>query len=169
MEQQNRKFRLRLNLFDGIVLLVALAVGVFLLWSQLKPSAPSGNDAAPNSATVRYTVRLQRWMENTSALIHEGDLLVDVVKNYELGHVVSYETLPSEAMTLDQNSRQFILTPYPESEDVLVTVEAPCTITDESILLSGGYTLRVGSVAYIRGSGYMGSGPIVSIEREGLE
>ena len=33
MEQNNGKFRLRLNLFDGIVLIVALAVGAFLLWN----------------------------------------------------------------------------------------------------------------------------------------
>ena len=54
-------------------------------------------------------------------------------------------------------------------EDVLVTGEAPCTTSDEAITLGGGYALRVGSVAYIRGEGYMASGPIISIEREGLK
>ena len=37
MEQHNRPFRLRLNLFDGIVLAVILVVGLFLLWTFFRP------------------------------------------------------------------------------------------------------------------------------------
>ena len=40
MEQNTPKFRLRLNLFDTIVLVLALAVGAFLLWRAVKPAAP---------------------------------------------------------------------------------------------------------------------------------
>ena len=40
MEPNTPKFRLRLNLFDGIVLVLALAVGAFLLWRAVKPAAP---------------------------------------------------------------------------------------------------------------------------------
>ena len=32
MEQNKKTFRLRLNLFDGIVILIALLVGGVLLW-----------------------------------------------------------------------------------------------------------------------------------------
>ena len=46
-------------------------------------------------------------------------------------------------------------------------MEAPCTVSSDTLLLDGGYTLRVGATAYDRGEGYMGSGPIISIEREG--
>ena len=80
MEQNTPKFRLRLNLFDGIVLVLALAVGAFLLWSALKPAAPA-EGAAPSTATVRYTVRFQKWIEGTSVLVESGDKLVDNIKN----------------------------------------------------------------------------------------
>ena len=50
-------------------------------------------------------------------------------------------------------------------EDVLVTTEAPCSVSEESITVGGGYELRVGVMAYLRGEGYMGSGPIVAIEQ----
>ena len=50
-------------------------------------------------------------------------------------------------------------------EDVLVTIEAPCSVSEESITVGGGYELRVGVMAYLRGNGYMGSGPIVAIEQ----
>ena len=167
MEQSNGKFRLRLNLFDGIVLVLALAVGAFLLWSALKPSsAPVGEPAA--SSTVRYTIRFQRWIEDTGSLVQPGDRLVDNIKNFEMGRVVSAEVVPAQSIQLNHQDRAYQLATLPGYEDVLVTVEAPCTVTDEAVTVGGGYALRVGSTAYIRGVGYMASGPIVAIEREGL-
>lgn len=166
MEQNTPKFRLRLNLFDGIVLVLALAVGAFLLWTALKPAAVSEGPAATVS-TVRYTIRFQRWMEGTSTLIQAGDKLEDTIKNYEMGSVVSTEAVPCQSLLLDHESRQYVLANMAGYEDILVTVEAPCTMSDDAITLSSGYVLRVGATAYIRGAGYMASGPIISIEREG--
>lgn len=68
MEHNTPKFRLRLNLFDGIVLVLALAVGALLLWMSLKPSA-GDQGTASTASTVRYTVRFQRWPEGTSEII----------------------------------------------------------------------------------------------------
>ena len=50
-------------------------------------------------------------------------------------------------------------------EDVLVTIEAPCVTSDESITVGGGYQVRVGAMAYLKGEGYLGSGPIVALEQ----
>lgn len=167
MEHNTPKFRLRLNLFDGIVLVLALAVGAFLLWTALKPDTASVVTPTASASTVRYTVRFQKWIQGTSSLIQSGDKLVDNIKNYELGSVVSSEAVPAQSIHLDHTGRQYVLADIPGYEDVLVTVEAPCTITDEAITLGGGFSLRVGYTAYIRGEGYMASGPIVAIEREG--
>ena len=148
MEQNTPKFRLKLNLFDGIVLVLALAVGAFLLWRAVRPAAQiqSGPTA---SSTVRYTIRFQRWLPGTSELIQPKDRIADNIKNYEIGQVVSVQTAPA-----------LIQTP----EDVLVTVEAPCTVSDKAITVGGGYEVRAGSIGFFRGEGYMGSGPIVSVE-----
>ena len=81
MESNTPKFRLRLNLFDGIVLVLALAVGAFLLWTALKPDTASVGTPAAASSTVRYTVRFQKWIEGTSSLIESGDKLVDNINN----------------------------------------------------------------------------------------
>lgn len=168
MEQNTPKFRLRLNLFDTIVLVLALAVGAFLLWNTLKPAAPVESEVA-NTATVRYTIRFLKWPEGKSELIHPGDKLVDTIKNYELGTVVSAQATPALAMELNQVSRQYELVEIPTYEDILVTVESPCTITDDAITLGGGYVIRVGGTTYLRGQGYMASGPVINIEREGLK
>jgi hypothetical protein len=171
MESNPQKFRLRLNLFDGIVLILAVAVAAVLLWTMLKPQPAANTGDSTTSAsvsTVRYVVRFQKWLEGTSTMIQEGDQLVDTIKNYELGQVVDVTAIPATSMILNQNSRQFELAEVPGFEDILVTVEAPVTTgDDEELLLGGSYTLRVGATLYLRSAGYMGSGPVISIEREG--
>ena len=151
MEPNKPKFRFRLNLFDSIVLVLALAVGAFLVWSAIKPAA------APAEGAVSAA--------GVSERIKPGDQLVDTVKNYELGTVVSVETVPAQALIQDHEDKAFVLAGIEGYEDALVTVEAPYTEGEDSLLLGGGFKLRVGVTAYVRGSGYMGSGPVVSIER----
>lgn len=165
--EQNSKFRLRLNLFDGIVLVLALAVAAVLAWTMLKPAAPAEGESAPNTATIRYTVRFQRWLEGTGELVKEGDVLIDNVKNFELGTVVSAEVIPCKSLQFDRSHNRYIQSVVPGCEDVLVTIEAPCTVSDSAVTVGGSYEIRVGGTAYIRGVGYMASGNIISMEREG--
>ena len=170
MEQKTPKFRLRLNLFDGIVLVLALAVGAFLLWNTLKPAAaPSAEQPAASTSTVRYTVRFQRWQEGTGHLVKVGDKLADNRKNYELGTVVAVEVVPCETLQLDHESKEYVLSHISGYEDVLVTLEAPCTLNNKDLMVDGGYSLKVDASTFIRGNGYFATGPIVSIEREGLK
>ena len=163
MEQNTQKFRLKLNLFDGIVLVLAVAVVAFLLWRAMKPAVQVPMDPSVTS-TVRYTVRFQRWTPGTSALIQAGDQIADNIKNYEIGQVVSAEAEPARIQVLDTQNRRYVWAEMDGFEDVLVTIEAPCTVSDAAITVGGGYELRVGSTGYFRGEGYMGSGPIVAIE-----
>ena len=163
MEQNTPKFRLKLNLFDGIVLVLAVAAAAFLLWRAMKPAVQVPMDPSVTS-TVRYTVRFQRWTPGTSALIQAGDRIADNIKNYEIGQVVSAEAEPARIQVLDTQNRRYVWAEMDGFEDVLVTIEAPCTVSDAAITVGGGYELRVGSTGYFRGEGYMGSGPIVAIE-----
>lgn len=168
MEQKRPKFRLRLNLFDAIVLILAVAAAVVLLVLTLRGA--TGEDVLqPDRATVRYTVRFQRWEEGKSALIHEGDELSDNIKNYEAGHVVAIQPVPAESLVGDRDNHRFVRGRLEGFEDVLVTVEADCTVDDEVITVGGGYELRVGNMGYFRGVGYMAAGPIVAIEIEEAE
>ena len=160
---EEKKFRLKLNLFDGIVLLLAVAVAAFLLWRAVRPEVPVQTDPTVTS-TVRYTVRFLRWTPGTSHIIEAGDRIVDNIKNYEVGHVVSAEAVTAMSQTLDVQSYRFVWMELDGFEDVLVTIEAPCVVTDAAITVGGGYELRVGSTGYFRGQGYMGSGPIVAVE-----
>ena len=161
MEQNNHKFRLRLNLFDAVVLLVILVAGAALVWFGLRGSAD-----AVSQETVRYTVLFQRMREGSGALVQPGDQLVDTIKNYRMGTVVSTEITQAQIQTFDQEEGVFRMVDVPGYEDVYVTVDSPCTTTVEELLLDGGYDLRVGQTTYVRGPGYMGSGPVTEIVRE---
>lgn len=163
MEQNTPKFRLRLNLFDGIVLVLALAAAAFLLWRTMKPDTPIQADPTATS-TVRYTIRFQRCMPGTSELIQPGDQIADNIKNYEIGHVVSAQAAPALIQVADQDKGRWVWAEVEGMEDVLVTIEAPCTVSDAAVTVGGGYEVRAGSQGFFRGEGYMGSGPIVAIE-----
>ena len=56
MEQNTPKFRLRLNLFDGIVLAAALIAAAVLGWMILNPTPTKEDNVTKGS--VQYTVRL---------------------------------------------------------------------------------------------------------------
>ena len=163
MEQNTQKFRLKLNLFDGIVLVLALAAAAFLLWRAMRPAAPVPSDT-PATTTVRYTVLFQRWTPGTGSLIQPGDRIADNIKNYEVGTVVSSEVVPARVQTPDQDGRRYVWAELEGFEDVRVTIEAPCVVNDDAITVGGGYAVRAGSMAYLRGEGYMGSGPILAVE-----
>lgn len=109
MEPNKPKFRFRLNLFDSIVLVLALAVGAFLVWSAIKPAAAPAEGAVSAAGTVQYTIRFQKMIQGVSERIKPGDQLVDTVKNYELGTVVSVETVPAQALIQDHEDKAFVL------------------------------------------------------------
>ncbi len=162
MEQNKKNFRLRLNLFDAIVIAAALLVGGILLWMQMKPAAPA---AAPAAEKIRFTIVLQKTVPGTGSKINAGDLLVDTIKNYEIGNVVAVETVPAQDFAMDQENRCYVLTEVPDKEDIYITMESSAVITDEAVTVGTGYTLRVGEWVYARGPGYLGSGKVYAIER----
>lgn len=163
MEQNTHKFRLRLNLFDAIVLIVVLLAGAAFAFLTLRGGESDGT--APTAQTVRYTVVFQKMAQGNSQLIEAGDKLEDAIKNYSIGTVVSVEVKPAVTQVLNQEERCYVDAVLEGYEDVYVTVEAACTDSGDTLLLGGGYDFQVGQIAYVRGPGYMGSGPVTAIER----
>ena len=78
MEEKKSGPRLRLNLFDALVLIAALAVGGFLAWKALKP-APQEVET-PTASMVRYTVRFQKMLQGTGERVQTGDELTDTTE-----------------------------------------------------------------------------------------
>lgn len=162
MEQ--KKFRLRLNLFDGIVLLLALAVGALLLWNALKPETPQ-KDPSEQAGTARFTVRLTRWPEGNVSLIRLGDQITDNLNQRPVGKVVDVEAGPCLMQATNHETHKYVMTEIEGYNDVLLTVESSCKLNRYGLTVGEkDYPLRVGNAAYLRGEGYMGSGLVESIE-----
>ena len=162
MEQNKKAFRLHLNLFDAVIILAALVVGAVVLWTQLKPA---DSPAAPAAEKIQYTIVVKKTVPGTGGQVEVGDSVVDAVKNFDLGKVVSSETLPSQDLALDTENATYVLTDVPNKEDVYITMESSAVIGDEMITLGSGYVVRVGEPIYVRGPGYLGSGTVYAIER----
>lgn len=166
MEAKTPKFRIRLNLFDGIVLVLALLVGVLMLWMAMKPEPVEVPEPIPQ-APLRYTIRFSRFREGGGAMVKVGEELKDTTKNCNLGTVVETKVVPSETLVLNAEEGRFVLATVPECEDILVTLETTYPEDDTQIMLEGKLQVRVGNTIYIQGKGYMASGAVVAIEREG--
>lgn len=164
MKQEEKKFRLRLNLFDSIVLVLALGVGAFFAWQALAPT-PDGGGETSSAQTLQYTIRLKEVLAGTGPLMQPGDELVDAVKNFPLGQIVSATTLPATRPVLEEATATVRDALVPGKEDVDVVVTAPATATDAQLLVGGGYEVRVGTQIFVKGPGYMGSGYVIAIER----
>lgn len=163
MEQKTPKFRLRLNLFDALVLIAALAAAAVMGWLALRPQETE----TPAARTVEYTVVFQRVPEGNGALVQPGDQITDTVRNYAMGTVTSVRTEPAVYQALNQEEGCYQDSVVAGYEDVYVTIESACTDRGDALILSSGYDdLRVGHTAYMRGPGYLGVGPIVEIVRE---
>ena len=159
----NKKFRFKLNLFDGIVLVIGLVAVAVLGYFMLKPAATP--ETSVNVQTIRYTVRIDGAIPGTGAQIKPGHVLADSIKNYAIGTVESVETTPSRVRVFHQDVQQYLIVEQHELEDVYVTITAPAIIGDNAVILDGAYNLRMNSTVYIRGEGFVGYGPVVSIER----
>lgn len=159
-----KKFQLKLNLFDTVILAVAFCAAMVLGYMMLKP-APQQQEG-PVVNTVQYVVRFNKMIEGAGSLIKPGDKLVDTVKNYNLGTVVGVEVMPCNVPVIDNENKRTVNAVVEGYEDVLVTVEGTGTMSESCFVLDGGYNLRVDAITYVRGNGYMGSGPVVSIVRE---
>ena len=162
MEQHNRPFRLRLNLFDGIVLAVILVVGLFLLWTFFRPEREADN---ADWVLVRYSVHIDQVLEGTSQLIQPGDPLEYTLEEAQLGTVVSVESSPCVTTGLDEESLTTVEAVLPGYESIDLVVDAMCEEEDYCLRAGGVVVLRTGDQLYIRGPQFAAVGTITDIER----
>ena len=159
----NKNFRFKLNLFDGIVLVIGLvAVAVLASFMLKSDDVP---EATPNLETIHYTVRIESAVKGTGEQIKVGQTLNDSIKNYNIGTVESVEVTPARTKVFNESEQRFVVVENPEMEDIYITLTAPGSIGAESVVIDGGYTIKVCNTVYIRGVGVVGYGPVLSIER----
>lgn len=161
MEQKKEKMKFHLNLFDAMVMIVALAVGAVILWQMLDQNSST----TLRTTQVQYAITIKEASGGTGDLIPVGSSLTDAVKNYDLGVILSKEVYPAEKQVLNHFEHEY-QTAYLEGyEDIVVELLVDVTETSTELVIDGGYELRVGDLIYMRGAGYMAAGYITRIDR----
>lgn len=157
------KFRVKdlFNLFDIVVLAIAVILAVILVVFS--------RGAGKEATTVIYTVEFTNMQNNSASLIKPGDSLVDRVKKFDLGKVLSVEVGP----TYTQHNNQLEGGSYDVASQTLqtatVVIEAPATETEQDFLVSGGFLIKIGTAVSAKGPGYSCYGTVLKIEKGGEE
>ncbi|MDR0838341.1 MAG: DUF4330 domain-containing protein [Oscillospiraceae bacterium] len=158
------KFKLRLNLFDIVIIILALAAG-FLLLRLSNADGGGGTVLNPGKQlTARYTLELSNLPLGTAELIKPGDRLTEVVEKRFVGSVVSVEITPYLTTSKDTYTGDFILTEVPERRSAVITLDLPASDTGSEINASG-FVLRGGINLSVTGPGYAGVGLVINVER----
>lgn len=168
MEQNKQPFRLRLNLFDGIILALALLVAAAIVFFSLS-SQEVAVVASPTSKEVTFTVRISNATPEVADAFQAGDALEDAVKNLALGTIVSSTSFPTTTLVLDQENTIYVENEYPDYVNIDVEITSYATVSEDEITLDSGYVITAADAIYIRGPGYLGSGMVIDIDRGVLE
>ena len=156
---KNKKHSL-FNLFDIVVIALILILAAVLLLVNVGQSRES-----EDAGTVTYTMLLEGMRNNSGNLISPGDELVDKVKKYNIGTVVSVDVETAERQVNDYENGGLVDSVVEDQQNAIVIVEADCTETSSQITVDGGYIIRAGLTVSVRGPGYWGTGYIISVDR----
>lgn len=137
-----KKKRLRVNLFDAIIIVLVLLVAVvgYMILGG------SGDESAASTITATYTLRLNDLPEGTSELIRPGESMKENTQNTSIGTVVSVEAIPCYVDSYDPETGKVASAALEGRETVLVTLEMEAIDSATGLTSSGGFTLRVGSL-----------------------
>lgn len=162
-EESKRRLRMtrrhyKPNLFDIVIILVilALGVGVYLF---------ANREVAAETKTLRYTIELSDMPEGFSEKVEVGDDLTDNIKNYYMGKVVQVDAVPFTKLADDMENGKILDSVVPERESVLIVVEANVTESASEFRVNGNFLVKAGLEIAAKGPGYAGEGYILTVER----
>jgi len=163
MKETASEKKIVFNLFDVLIICLILVAAAAVLIVRLRSS--DTEITVVETKTVRYVVELTDLIPGTSDMIRPGDVLIDTIKKYEVGTVVSCTASPTVKNSKDLSTGDFIQVELPERETATITIDAECTESESTFLAGGGFIVRGGESVSLRGPGYYGSGFIIYIER----
>lgn len=167
---EKKKLALKFNLFDLIVILLALVIAAgAVFYARRKNSAPAAEGkqtpAVTAQVTVRYTLEIEQAYPEAAELAETGDELYERTKKQYLGKVESVEILPSVVLVKDTINGKFDYVEVPNRKNIKMQVTAQGVRNEEGTTLDSGLQIRAGDNFRVCGPGYYGTGYVTSIER----
>lgn len=162
MERDKKKGRSLFNVFDIVLIVIAVALAAVIFLSRGSSSALT---LEPRSVTVHYTVEIRELDQDFRDVVAPGDAVMDRIKKYNIGTVesVSYGEAVRSVEDFEAGIKR--LAPVPGCLRMDIAITAQATVSDSAITVDGGYDVRVGAEANIATPGFSGTGVIIAVER----
>lgn len=166
MEKERKQRRSIFNLFDLVLIVIAVILGIVLYLGARRDEDPAGTAGLTGDrVNVRYTVEIQEVEAFVTDMLKEGEPLVDREKKYNLGTIESVEVGPAVRAVVDYETETHRFTEVPGRFRALVTVTTEGVADERSITVDGGFVVRIGKTVYVKIPGGVFTGTIVAIER----
>ena len=157
--------RLRFNLFDVVIILLALAV---VGAAVLLRNRSTGADTTRATVPIRFTVELTRAPEDmTNQMVIGGDAYRSTDGAY-MGKIVDVRWVPHVENEFLAEAGRFIRYESSGSFDIYVTVEGQGYWNGKDIIVEG-VSPKVGGEMYIKGKGFARTGYVCNIDPMGAQ
>jgi len=161
------KMRLRLNIFDVVIIVCAIIAAVLIINYSSRSDSGASIIPAGSQETITYILELQGMRYGSAELIQVGDTLIDKVERRALGTIVSFELIPATTLQSTVTTGDRVIVEIPERTDAILTIRAQATVTDSQISVDG-FAVRVGARVSANGPSYNGLGFVSYVERSDL-
>ena len=134
------------NIIDALLIVIVLgAVGVLTY-------VLSGVGASGGSVDVIYTVEIpiiQNAIAEQAMKYKEGDVVIDTVKSFTIGEVISFTKEDAYQAVTDLKTGVSTMQKYPDHSKIVMTVRATCTMENDAYMIKG-YRIGVGTQVHFR-------------------
>ena len=157
------KAKIRFNLMDALILLVALAVIALLLYVFVFSETSSVQSAAAEQYELTYVVEVTGIEEEFAEMIAVGDTAIDSSKKMHIGTVTAVEVQPYTHMGTNLHEGTLVLNPVDDYVNLYITIRADATLEGISYTISG-YDIYVGKGVNLAFSDIVCSGYCISLD-----
>jgi len=158
--EHNGKLRVRFNLFDALIILLAL--GVLAAAVVLRNRSVEGG-VTHETTTMRYTVEWTRTPHNMAECIHVGDDAFRATDGAYLGTVAEFRAVPHVELEYSAAQGRYIRYESPDHDDIYITIEGQGYATVKDVTI-GDIPVRVGMELPLKGKGYARIGYVVDMD-----
>lgn len=163
--EENKTIRRHFNIFDVVIIaLVLLALAAALLLRDRS----TGQDAARDTAPMRFMVELAKAPLGMADQIHVGDPVYRSTDSVYLGTVADIRCVPHLEREYISAVGRFIAYEYEENCDIYVTIENEGYSTARDIVI-GTITPKICGEMYIKGKGFARLGYVLDVDAMGAE
>lgn len=144
-----------IDTFIVAVVILALAAA----WVMFGPNITTPK----TSQKVEFTVMIQDREKGLADAIKAGDKVTLSLTEKDGGIIKSVASQPAVLMVYDSINGVYRNETNPEKEDIYITIEADCMVSDIAIT-TGDTDIKVGQSIPVRGKGYASEGFVIDIE-----